>query len=83
MGELVLGDYNNQLCLCDWYYRKMRNEVDSRIQNGLNAVFEEADTPLLVETQKQLEPSSNNRFGIPCCKFLTARHKPIWAYPNN
>ena len=33
----------------------MRSEVDSRIQKGLNTVFEEADTPLLVETQKQLE----------------------------
>ena len=41
VGELILGDFNNKLCLADWRYRKMRNAIDKRISDGLNAQFEE------------------------------------------
>jgi methylated-DNA-[protein]-cysteine S-methyltransferase len=30
-GELVIGAYENQLRLCDWRYRKMRDLIDSNI----------------------------------------------------
>jgi len=81
VGELLLGDYNNQLCLCDWRYRKMRTEVDTRIQKGLNAVFEEADTPLLVETQKQLEAYFSKKltvFDLPLLLVGTEFQQSVW-----
>ncbi|TDK51039.1 methylated-DNA--[protein]-cysteine S-methyltransferase [Algoriphagus formosus] len=39
VGELILGAFQGRLCLCDWYYRRMRKAVDERIQKGLNADF--------------------------------------------
>ncbi|KAB2867081.1 MAG: cysteine methyltransferase, partial [Bacteroidales bacterium] len=55
LGELILGDYNGSLCLCDWRYRKMRQAIDDRIQEGLQATFEFKQTDLIIETQRQLE----------------------------
>ena len=41
-GELILGEYNGKICLCDWRYRKMRQTIDDRIQEGLKDKFVEA-----------------------------------------
>ena len=52
-GELVLGSFKGELCLCDWRYRKMRESVDNRIKTGLKAEFKQEGSPV-VET-----PSNN------------------------
>lgn len=39
VGVLLVGSYENQLCLCDWKYRKQREEIDNRIRKGLNASY--------------------------------------------
>ncbi len=46
IGELILGSFEDQLCLCDWRYRKMRAAIDKRIQEGLSASYEEADSTI-------------------------------------
>jgi methylated-DNA-[protein]-cysteine S-methyltransferase len=53
-GELILGLYKDQLCLCDWLYRKMRTAIDKRILSGLDAQFEEKDSSIIKETISQL-----------------------------
>lgn len=53
-GELIIGSFKNELCLCDWKYRKMRDQVDTRIQKGLNATFEDSTSETIEETKKQL-----------------------------
>jgi len=81
VGELLLGDYNNQLCLCDWRYRKMRNEVDSRIIRGLNATFEEKQTPLLIEVQSQLTAYFDKKrttFELPLLFVGTDFQQTVW-----
>ncbi len=40
-GDLLLGSFQDQLCVCDWRHRKMRLQIDARIQKGLNAEYEE------------------------------------------
>ena len=35
-GELILGAFNQQLCLCDWRYRKMRNAIDDNMELTFN-----------------------------------------------
>jgi methylated-DNA-[protein]-cysteine S-methyltransferase len=35
VGELIVGVWENQLCLCDWLHRKTRRQVDSRLLRGL------------------------------------------------
>ena len=53
-GELILGSYQDQLCLCDWRYRKSRELIDRRIQKGLKASFVEAESMVNEECKKQL-----------------------------
>lgn len=81
VGELILGDYNDQLCLCDWRYRKMRNAIDARILRGLQAEFVENGTPLLVETQKQLQAyfeKSQTTFDLPLLLVGTDFQQTVW-----
>ncbi|MBA4154764.1 methylated-DNA--[protein]-cysteine S-methyltransferase [Flavobacterium sp.] len=81
VGELILGDFNNQLCLCDWRYRKMRQEVDTRILKGLNAEFIEQPTALLAETQKQLAAYFNKKltvFDLPLLFVGTDFQQSVW-----
>jgi methylated-DNA-[protein]-cysteine S-methyltransferase len=54
-GELIVGSFENQLCLCDWRYRKQRNQIDSRISSGLKAQFIELETKIIHDTIKQLD----------------------------
>lgn len=82
MGELVLGSYQNQLCLCDWKYRKMRQAVDERIKNGLKAEFEDGEAEVLDNTIHQLkEYFDRNRetFDIPFLLVGTPFQKTVWA----
>jgi len=53
-GELILGSYDEQLCLCDWRFRKKRNAIDRRITKGLNAAYIEEKSAIIEETIWQL-----------------------------
>lgn len=81
VGELILGSYNDQLCLCDWSYRVKRDHIDSRIQSGLNADFEEQETPVLEETKKQLDEyfaGKRYSFDIPLLLVGSDFQKSVW-----
>ena len=54
-GELILGSFEDKLCLCDWRYRKMRTAIDSRIQKVLNAEYKEENTTIINQTIIELE----------------------------
>ncbi len=53
-GELILGSFDEQLCLCDWRYRKKREAVDKRLKNGLKADFKLESSSVVEETKIQL-----------------------------
>jgi methylated-DNA-[protein]-cysteine S-methyltransferase len=81
LGELMLGSFSEKLCLCDWRYRKMRTAIDRRIQEGLDACFEEKDTVVTQNARQQLEEYfSINRidFNIPLLMIGTSFQKMIW-----
>ena len=44
-GELLIGSLNNQICLCDWKHRKMRQVIDEKLKKYFNAsyIFEESE----------------------------------------
>ncbi len=80
-GELVVGEYQQQLCLCDWRYRKMRTAIDQRILTGMQATFVEAATPLLTETIRQLNAyfsQSSQTFDLPILLVGTDFQKLVW-----
>lgn len=80
-GELVIGDYEGKLCLCDWRYRKMRTSIDNRISNYLNARFVEKTTNLIELTKQQLNEyfsKKRNLFELPILMIGTDFQKLVW-----
>lgn len=81
IGELILGSYDNKLCLSDWRYRKRRSSIDNRIQRGLKAEYIEKSSEVIESTIKQLnEYFANDRktFNIPLLMLGTDFQKSIW-----
>nr|WP_321453427.1 methylated-DNA--[protein]-cysteine S-methyltransferase [uncultured Carboxylicivirga sp.] len=81
VGELIIGDYNNQICLCDWRYRKMRSSVDNRIKDGLKAEFIEMKTDLIQTTINQLNEyfqKQRTHFNIPLKFVGTEFQQKVW-----
>jgi len=80
-GELILGSYNDQLCLCDWRYRKKRENIDQRIESGLMASFVKSGSPLLEETKAQLLQYFDGKrkdFDLPLLLVGTEFQKQVW-----
>lgn len=80
-GELILGSHNEQLCLCDWRYRKMRDTVDSRIQRGLKAEFVEKQSDVIEQTIDQLKQyfaKERTSFDLPLLLVGTDFQKQVW-----
>lgn len=81
-GNLTLGSYEGTLCLCDWSYRKMRDQIDKRIQKGLNAHYIEEETPILRAAKVQLEEYMKGdrlSFDIPLTLVGTDFQKQVWS----
>lgn len=81
IGEIILGDFQNQLVLADWKFRKMRNTIDNRIKSFFTAEFEEKATPLLKKTQIQLEEyfaKKRNEFALPLRFAGTEFQQSVW-----
>tara|TARA_B100001109_G_C18861693_1_gene474334 strand:- start:472 stop:1011 length:540 start_codon:yes stop_codon:yes gene_type:complete len=80
-GELLVGDFENQLVLCDWKYRKMRSAVDKRIQQGLKAEYVEGKTALIEFAIEQIESYANGElknFTLPL-KFVGSNfQQSVW-----
>ncbi len=80
-GELVLGSHKEQLCLCDWRYRKQRAAVDARIKKGLDADFTTETSVVIEETKNQLLNYFNKKqseFDIPLLFVGTDFQKMVW-----
>ena len=81
IGDLILGSFDNKLCLLDFRYRKMRKRVDNRIKNGLNVDFIEKDDPILEQTRKELDEYLNGErkeFDIPLLRVGSDFQKSVW-----
>ncbi len=81
IGELIIGSFNNKLCLLDFRYRKMRKAVDNRITKGLNADFSENNSGIIEQTKKQLDEyltGDRKKFNIPLLMVGTDFQKTVW-----
>ncbi len=81
VGEIILGSFEGKLCMADWRYRKMRNRIDSRLQQGLKAEYVEQDSPVLEQTRIQLDEYFNRArktFDIPLLMVGTDFQKQVW-----
>jgi len=81
VGEILLGSYDNKLCLADWKYRRMRSTIDSRIQKGLNAEYVEQSSEVIENTIVQIEEyfaGERKDFDIPLLMVGTDFQKSVW-----
>ena len=81
LGEIILGSYEGKLCLADWKYRRMRNTIDRRIQNGLKAEYVEENSVVIEETIIQMKAyftGERKEFDIPLLMVGTDFQKSVW-----
>lgn len=80
-GEMILGSFGEMLCLCDWKYRKMRKEVDTRVRLHLDSEFLAGDSPVINNTIDQLSEYFEGRresFDIPLLLAGSEFQKQVW-----
>jgi len=80
-GELIIGSFENQLCLCDWRYRKMRSAIDQRMETGLQATYKESESDIIMETRKQLSAyfaGELKKFDLPLLLVGSDFQKKVW-----
>ena len=80
-GELILGSFEDQLCLCDWRYRRMRDAVDARIQRGLDTSYVESTSPVIEATKDQLNAyfaGMRTAFDVPLRLVGTDFQQRVW-----
>ncbi len=81
IGELILGSFEDKLCLLDFNCRKMRNAVDDRIKKGLNADFIEEDSEIIEKTRTELDEyfkENRREFDVPIQIVGTDFQKSVW-----
>lgn len=86
IGELVIGSFEDKLCLCDWKYRKMRTAIDNRLKSALQAEFLEKESPLIEQTIDQLQEYFTGKrtwFDIPLLLVGTDFQKTVWEELRN
>ncbi len=85
-GELIVGSYENRLCLLDWRYRKMRERIDARIQEGLGVGYALGESDIIERTIREIgEYATGDRrcFDIPLYLVGTDFEKQVWEALQN
>jgi len=80
-GELILGSYEERLCLADWRERKARSSVDARLQRGLHATYVEEKSAVTQKAKEQLERyfrGELQHFDLPLLCVGTVFQKQVW-----
>ena len=80
-GKLILGSFEDRLCLADWRDRKARSSVDARVQRGLHATYVEQKSAVTQRAKEQLElyfRGELQNFDLPLLSVGTVFQKQVW-----
>lgn len=81
-GTLILGSYENRLCLCDWdIYNHHRMAIDRRIALCIRTIYREQEAPLNVMVARQLDEyfaGERRNFDVPLLLLGTDFQKKVW-----
>ena len=80
-GELILGSFENELCMCDWTSEKRRAVIDKRIKTILHANYEISTSEVIQKTIQQLDEyfaRKRKTFDIPLLFVGTEFQKTVW-----
>ena len=78
---MILGSYDDRLCMADWKDRKGRETIDKRVQKALKASFVEKEDNVLKDAKKELEAyfkGERQSFDIPLLLLGTELQKKVW-----
>lgn len=80
-GELIIGSFEEKLCLCDWAAAKHRDRVDRRLKRLLQADYKEEMSDVLQKVCRQLDEYFDGKrtvFDIPLLLIGTEFQKRVW-----
>ena len=81
-GELIIGEWNQRICLLDWQYRNRRVAIDQRIKKMLNAEFQTKNSEIIEQAKYQLIEyfkRERKEFDFPFQLVGTEFQKQVWA----
>jgi methylated-DNA-[protein]-cysteine S-methyltransferase len=81
VGELVLGSFEDQLCLCNWRDKKNKVAIEKRLFKHFKGSYSEGSNTLLSTTTKQLDEYFNGQrteFNLPLILAGTEFQKKVW-----
>ncbi len=82
-GMLMIGAYDNALCLCDWQIEGHSNHINSRLKRLLNANFVFGESATIDSAIHQLDEyfaGERTAFDIPLLFAGTDFQKLVWRY---
>lgn len=80
-GEMIFGDFEGHLCLCDWVDGRRRSMIDYRLQRMLNALYVEGESDVIETVRQQLNEYFEGKrrdFDIPLLLVGTDFQKKVW-----
>ena len=80
-GDLVLGAFGGELCLCNWVQGKHPGRVEHRLRTALNVDYEEGTSDLLREAVRQLDEyfcGTRRDFDLPLHFEGSDFQKTVW-----
>lgn len=81
-GELMLGSFQDKLCLCDWRYRKKRVAIDQRVQKEWSAAYIGSSSDIIEEAKRQLTAyfrKELTRFDLPIIMAGSPFQQLVWT----
>jgi methylated-DNA-[protein]-cysteine S-methyltransferase len=80
-GELIVGSFDDRLCLCDWRYRQAREAVDNRLKKSLNADYIPQKTEVIEQAMRELDEyfaGTRHSFDVPLLLVGSDFQKSVW-----
>ncbi len=81
-GVLVLGSFDNKLCMCDWKIEKHHNRIRKRLADTLKAAFNEGSSPVIEQAALQLDEfftGKRTHFNLQLLFAGTSFQKSVWS----
>ena len=80
-GAVILGAWDDKLCMCDWLNGTNHNSVTSRLKRILKAEFAEGTSEVIEKAEKQLDEffaKKRRDFDVPLLFAGTDFQKTVW-----
>lgn len=85
-AEFIMGEYDGELCMLDYRYRKMRDAVDNRLKRLLKAEYVEVkegstEVPVFEQVKAQLDEyflGARTEFDVPLLLVGSEFQQGVW-----